>query len=149
MKADEVIADFLRQALPGLKTQAQYDAVAGAFEAARLIVNAVIEADPTKEKASREALEVALDAVRKTTELSAKLEDEPEATSSKYANAFRAAPAQFTEREEVVAMLAELAELKTRDEVLAWYAQQRDRRERIVSKSLRDELYDAVRAKLR
>src|SRR4051812_49724244 len=68
-RADRLIAEALKSQMPGIQSQAQYDAAVGALEATRLVVNALLGGDRPRELAAQRALELAFDAVRKATEL--------------------------------------------------------------------------------
>lgn len=144
---DQMIANLLRNQMPGIKTQAQYDAVLGALDAVRLVANALLERDRFKEAEGRRAMELAFHAIDKATELTLKLEDSPEAATSAAAEAFKTAPAEFRELEDQRRQLAELDALTTTDELTQWYAATKPRRDLIVTQSLRNQLMDAIRTK--
>lgn len=145
----DYMTDFLRQQLPRVRTQAQFDAAAGAFEAARLMLNAIVDGDKEREAESRKVFEVALEAVGKASRLADQLEAEPEAASSPAAEAFKRPPAQFEERELQTQLLGELGAITDADALGAWYEKTKALRDRVVSQGLRNELLDAVRAKRR
>ena len=88
-RPDRLIAEALKSQMPGIKSQAQYDATVGALEASRLVINSLLKRDATSELEARKALELAFDAVRKATELTIKLEDSPEAATSSAAQQFK------------------------------------------------------------
>ena len=142
---EQMMAEMLRKQMPGIKTQAQYDAVVGSLDAVRLVVNAILEGHKDTEVTARRALELSFEAVAKATEITHKLEDSPEAATSKAAEQFKEPPAQFTELEDQRRQLAELDHLKTIDELNAWYAATKPRRDKIVNQKLRNELLDAIR----
>jgi hypothetical protein len=144
---EQMMAEMLRKQMPGIKTQAQYDAVVGALDAVRLVVNAILEGHKETETSARRALELAFDAVAKATEITRKLEDSPEAATSKAAEQFKDPPAQFTELEDQRRQLAELDAVQTIEELNAWYATTKLRRDKIVTQSLRNTLLDAIRIK--
>jgi hypothetical protein len=145
--SDTLMAELLRRQMPGIKTQAQYDAVLGALDAVRLVLNAILDGQKDHETAGRQALEMAFEAASKATEITTKLEDTPEAATSKAAEAFKEPPAQFKELEDQRRMLAEVDSLTTVDALNVWYADTKSRRDRIVTQSLRNELIDAIRTK--
>jgi hypothetical protein len=144
---EQMIADLLRKQMPGIKTQAQYDAVLGALDAVRIVANALLERDRFKEAEGRKVMELAFHAINKATELTLKLEDSPEAATSAAAEAFKAAPVEFRELEDQRRQLAELDSLTTVEEMNQWYAATKPRRDLIVTQNLRNQLMDAIRTK--
>jgi hypothetical protein len=145
--ADRLIAEALKSQLPALKSQAQYDSVTSALEATLLRLNAILAGDEAREQEARRALDSAVDTVRKVTELTEKLKDEPEAATSAAAEQFRQAPAQFQEVEVQAQLLQELAIISNLSDLGAWYNTTKDLRDRVVTQSLRNELMDAIRSK--
>jgi hypothetical protein len=146
-KPDRLIAEALKSQMPGIQSQAQYDAAVGVLEGVRLVINALLEVDRTRELESRKALELSFDAVRKATELTLKLKDSPEAASSAAAQQFKEEPAQFKEAEIQVQLLDELSRLNSVEALNNWYLANKVRREKLVTQSVRNELLDKVRAK--
>jgi hypothetical protein len=144
---ERIMVDLLKRQMPGIKTQAQYDAVVGAMDVLRLLLNAVLEQDWTKEMEAMEALKLAIDATRKATELTDKLEEVPEASDSEAAEKFKQPPAQFQEQEVQAHLLEELAVIQRLETLNSWYAETRERRDQIVTQSLRDTLLDKIRKK--
>jgi hypothetical protein len=144
---DQMMAELLRKQMPGIKSQAQYDAVLGALDAVRLVVNAILERDRFKEAEGRKALELAFHAVDKTTDATIKLEDSPEAASSPASAVFKAPPAQYHESGILDRLMGELSGLETQDDLTVWYAATKSDRDSIVTQSLRNTLMDAIRAK--
>jgi hypothetical protein len=147
--ADRLIAETLKREMPGLKSQAQYNAVVGAMQAVQLLINALLDRDKEREQEARKALDIAFETVSKATELTLKLEDVPEAAQSDKARIFKDAPQQFQEAEIQASLLSELAKLTSVDKLTDWYERTRDKRDRLMTQSLRDALFDAVRAKRR
>jgi hypothetical protein len=148
MDLEKQMADMLRQQMPGIKSQAQYNAVLAALDAVRLTLNAILTGDKVKEAEGRKALEMTFDVTAKTTEITNKLEEVPEAASGKHAEEFKQPPVQFNEYDVHKSLLTEAELLKDRDSLNAWYASTKDRRDKIVSQGLRNSLMDAIRAKL-
>ena len=145
--ADVMMADLIQQQMPGIKSQAQYDAVLGALDAVRLVLNAVLEKNYTQESEGRKALEMAFEAARQATELTNKLEEVPEAATSEASKVFKEAPAQFEEADIQKRLLSELDGLSTFSELSTWYTDTKMDRDRIVNPKLRNTLLDAIRAK--
>lgn len=148
-KAGEVMAEMLKQHMPGIKSQAQYDAVLGALDCTTMALNAILTGDPAKEEEALKALDLAFRAARKSTELTNKLEEVPEAVSSKAGDAFKKPPAQYQERDVQVQLLSELLTISNADELNRWYAATKTQRDQIVTQSLRNDLLDQIRDKKR
>lgn len=137
----------LQQQLPGLKSQAQFNTFQAAFEAFRGVMNAIFEGKPDVEKAAKGALTSAFEAAHKVTDLTEKLADSPEAATSKAAEEFKQPPAEFDEYDRQRTLMSELAQIKTHDDLRAWWSDNRDRIDRVKSPSLRNPLLDLVREK--
>lgn len=144
---EQLMADMLRSQMPGIKTQAQYNAVLGALDAVRLILNAILIGSVSQALKGREALEMAFDLTAKATEVSKKLEEVPEAATSNMAAEFKNPPAQFHEYDHQRQLLTELETIADVDGLNAWYASTKDRRDKIVTQGLRNILMDSIRAK--
>lgn len=142
-----LITRAFRQQMPGIKSQAQYDAAVGALDASRLVINALLEVDTAREQQARSAFELALDTVRKATELTHRLEDSPEAATSAAAQQFKDEPAQFREAEIEARLTHELQQLKSVEALNNWYLATKGLREKLVTQTVRNQLLDAVRAK--
>lgn len=143
--ADEIA--LIREQMPGVKTQGQFNAVMALFETVRALGNAICESDPAKSVEARQAFEKALDTLRQATELSNKLRDVPEAATSPAAEAFKTAPTQFHENDLQTALLVEIEALTSGPALTEWYAANRVRMDQITTQSLRNKLFDAIRAK--
>jgi len=143
----ELLIHALRQQMPALKTQAQFNIALAAFDALRMILNHTFEGDMSKVADARRALDLAFDAAHRITEISNQLQDVPEAATSPASQEFKAPPTQFAEYDTQKALLLELEALSGIGELNAWYAVTKDRRDMIKSQTLRDTLLDAIRAK--
>lgn len=142
-----MMAELLRRQMPGIKSQAQYDAVTGSLDASRLVLNAILEGSASREADARRALDLAFDAVRAATAATIQLEEVPEAATSEASKAFKEPPAQYTEAEEHRLLVAELGAIEDADGLNGWYSYTKERRDKIVTQSLRNSLLDAIRAK--
>ena len=116
------------------------------FESLQHYLNASFGRDTATAKKLREGLDKALDLAPKMTEVTERLEDTPEATTNKD---FVKPPDQFTEEATQKELLEELGRLSSRSGLQSWYEDQRARIDTVVSPSLRDKLFDAIRAKKR
>lgn len=142
--------DFIRgfqEQLPALKSQAQFNAFMASFEAFRGVMNAIFACDVSKEKQLRDIFEESLEAARKVTELTQKLEEAPEAATSTSAQEFKKAPLEFSEYDKQRTLLSELSALPTIGALKDWYTENRKRIDEVLSPSLRNPLLDAIRAK--
>jgi hypothetical protein len=141
------MAELLKEQMPGIKSQAQYNAVLGALDAVRLVLNAILEEDKAKETEARKALEMAFDVTAKATEITNKLEAVPEAATSKKSEDFKNPPVQFHEYDIQRKLLTELEHISTLADLNKWYVNTKEQRDRVITQNLRDILMDTVRAK--
>lgn len=147
MDAEQMMSDMMRRHMPGIKTQAQYDAVMAALDATKEVLNAILAQDFPRRVKAVEALSLSFYVTEKATELTHKLEEVPEAATSAASEAFKATPAQFHEHEVQTTLMSQLADITSSDALNAWYSHTKPDRDKIVSQALRNELLDAVRAK--
>lgn len=145
--ADLMFAELLRRQMPAIKSQAQYDAVVSAMDSIRLVLNGILTRDAGLESDGRKALEMAFQVAIKATDATLKLEDFPEATSSKASSVFKEPPAQFVEAGILNGLMGDLEALTSLDDLKVWYANTREMRDKIVTQTFRNELLDAVRQK--
>ena len=147
MPADNPILSAIRQQVPGIKTQAQFNVFMAAFDALRVTMDAIFQGNPSNETRGRDALMAALNTAHKVTEVTEKLKDIPEAAVSRAAAEFKDPPKQFTEVSEQKALLDELQGITSLADLNAWYVDKSDRISRVYSQSLRNALFDAIRDK--
>ena len=141
------MAELLKEQMPGIKSQAQYNAILGALDALRLVLNAILEGNKGKEAEARKALEIALEATAKATEITNKLESVPEAATSKKSEDFKNPPVQFHEYDIQRKLLTELERISTLSDLNKWYMNTKEQRDRVVTQNLRDILMDTIRTK--
>ena len=141
------VVEAVRQQMPALKTQAQFNALMAAFDALRLTLNSIFEGDKEKTAEGRKALDAAIDLAGKVTEITQRLADVPEAATSQAAQEFKQPPAQYQEYEYQRQLLGELEKIESLDALNKWYADTKPQRDRIVSQSFRNALMDAIRAR--
>ena len=137
----------IQQAMPGVKTQAQLNAVMATFEVVKIWINSVIMGNLDEEAQSRVAFDLALEAVRKATEVTQRLHAVPEASASTVAAECMSTPKEFEEEPLQQVLLAELTGITTVVDLEHWYAEKRPLFDRIVRQDLRNQLFDAIRAK--
>ncbi len=144
---NRALVEAMRQSMPGLKSQAQFNAFMAAFDALRMLMNSLFEGRHSDMLEAKKALESAIDVAARVTEVTDKLHDVPEAATGKAADEFKQAPAQFHEYDVQKELLLELAGIHTAESLTTWYGETKERRDRIVSQSLRNTLMDAIREK--
>lgn len=139
----------IRTHVPNIRTQAQLDLFMSAFNALALTFDLYYAPVPDEESAerARNALNTGLDLAKKLRDMSSQVGEIPPEQRSKDAEAFVAAPKEFTEIEEQRRLLAELDAVKSLAELNAWYNTNRQRMESIVTLVYRNELFDSIREK--
>lgn len=147
LNPEQLMAQALKQQMPGLQTQAQYNVTMTAFDALRVHLNAVFMSDKELADKSKETLFKALDGALQVTEISQKLGHVPEAATSAVAEDFKQPPKQFHEYDVQRALLTELEQITSLPQFDQWYIANRARLEMVVSPSFRNGLFDAIRAK--
>lgn len=144
---DNMFFQALQAQLPNLKTQAQLNAFMAAFDALRLVLDATFGGDKMAATQAKEALLQALDVAEKVTSIGESLRDVPEAATGPQAAQFIDPPKQFHEHDVHRALLAQLEQIQAMPDLETWYAGTKAQRDEVVSPSLRNVLYDAIRAK--
>lgn len=137
----------LQQQMPALKSQAQFNAFMASFEALRAVANGIFAQDVAAASRARAALDTSFEALKKVTEVTLKLEEVPEAATSKAAEDFKRPPAQFGEYDVQRQLLSELEHLPTVSALNEWYVANRGKIDTVVSPTLRNPLLDAIRAR--
>jgi len=142
---EEMMSAMLRQSMPNLRSQAQYNLFMACFEALRVTLNAYFGAELESAAKARQVLDKALDTAAQITQVSERLKDIPPEQRSDQANEFMEPPRQFHELDDQRRLLAELAALPTLEKLGVWYNENRPVMDNIVSQQLRNELFDAIR----
>lgn len=145
--AMQIMAQAMKQSMPELKTQVQFTAFMAGFDAFRLLCNSIFGGDTALEEQAIDAFEKSLEAMRVATKLSNQFQEIPAEDRSPSANQFVEAPLQFGEYDLQKKLLLELDRLTSTEELNAWYLGTKDERERVVSQSLRNILFDEIRNK--
>lgn len=145
--AAQMMAQALRQSMPGMKTQAQFTSFMLAFDSFRLLCDSICSGDRAREADARDAFEKAIGAVRTSTELGKKFEEIPEESRGTASNPFVQPPNQFQEYDIQKKLMGELGRIVTRDELNKWYTETKPERDRVVSQTLRNVLIDSIREK--
>ncbi len=141
--------DMMRQALaaqiPNLKTQAQFNIFMNCFDALRSTLNAYFGGELASAEMARDALNKGLDLAKQLVEITEKLNEIPDEAKSEAAKEFTAPAKELHEYDEHRKLVFELANLKSLEALQTWYAESRQRIDRVVSQKLRNELFDAIR----
>lgn len=140
--------DAMKSTMPGLRTQAQFNAFMASFDALRLLMNYVFEGNTEKVMESKRALEMAIDAASQVTRISDQLRDVPEAATSAAAEEFKNPPAEFQEFDIQKQLMAELETISGHAQLVQWYETTvKSLEPKIKSQTLRNSLFDAIRTK--
>ena len=142
-----LMAQAMKQSMPELKTQVQFTAFMAGFDAFRLLCNSIFASDKALEEQSLEALEKALESMRVATKLSNQFQEIPENERSPSASQFVETPLQFGAYDLQKKLLLELNRLTSTEDLNAWYLNTKDEREKVVSQSLRNILFDEIRVR--
>jgi hypothetical protein len=145
--ATNIMAQAMKQSMPELKTQVQFTAFMAGFDSFRLLCNSIFSRDLTLESQALEALEKSLEAMRISTKLSNQFQEIPAEDRSPSSAQFVETPLQFSEYDTQKKLLLELDRLTSTEELNAWYPKTKDEREKVVSQSLRNILFDQIRIK--
>lgn len=144
---EEAVLHAMRQQIPNMKTQAQFNIFMASFDAMRHTLNAAFGTDKTGFEKGKEAVIKALNSAFTISEVVEKLKENPEAATSKVAAEFKDPPKEFAEYDVQRGLLAEVPGLETLAELNRWYEKNKPQIDRVVSQTLRNELFDAIRAK--
>jgi len=142
---EQVMVNMMKDQIPNLKTQGQFDLFMTAFNALREHLNSVFGGDADGAQRTRAALIQTLDLAPKLTEMAERLQEIPEEEQSDDAKNFAAPPKQFDEQAVFQNLMVELEQIETFEKLQQWYAAKREQMDRIVDQKLRDKLFDCVR----
>lgn len=141
----EMMLNAMRQQIPNLKTQAQFNLFMKSFDTLRHTLNAAFGLDKEGYEKGKEVLDLALNSAFQISEVVQKLQETPEAATSKAADEFKQPPREFQEYDVQKGLLVELEALTSAEELQRWYDSNRARIDCVVSASLRNELFDTIR----
>ena len=88
----DAMTEVLRQSIPSMKSQAQFNAFAIAFDAFRLIFESICSGNAQGEVEARATLDRALDTARTATDITNKYEEVPEENRGKASTEFTQPP---------------------------------------------------------
>jgi len=138
---------FLKARVPSLVTQAQRDLAEAVLDTVCLHLDKSFGGNLTEAAKARDKLNQLLKLVVRASEVAEQVAEIPEEGRSPEAQKFVTLPAEASEQDTFVGLMASLAELQTSIALSDWYRGQSFRG--IVSQKLRNELYDAIRKKKR
>ena len=141
----EVMLNYMKQQVPNLKTQVQFDLFMQCFDALRKAMNAAYGLDKASYEQFKGALDMLMATGLKVSAAVEQLQENPEATTNQD---FKQAPKQFEEQDVQSALIIELSLIQSGDDLQQWYTTNKDRiHGQVVSPALRNHLLDSIRAK--
>ncbi len=144
--ANDMLA-LIRTHVPHLQTQAQLDLFMMAFNAFTLTFDSYFSGNLETAASARASMNQALDLSQEAGKVAERVAEIPVEERSPEAAKYVEVPKQFTETDEKVKLMAELDAIMTQGGLNEWYRNERKRIDGVVSKTLRDELFDAIRTK--
>lgn len=141
---DELMRQMMTEQIPNLKTQAHYNFFMQAFDALRKTLNSYFGNEPKAGDEARAGLDKVLDAAKKIPDIERQVAEMGDSASDA-AQEFTQPAKELHEFDNQRALMTELAAVENGGELKRWYEANRDRLDAIVSKSIRDELFDAIR----
>jgi len=143
----KALMELLSKQLPGLKTQAQFNAFVVSFDAFRGVITEILAQNPENEVLAKKLLDQGFEVLRQATKITEVLEKNPEAATNGVAEDFKRGPmTPLDEYELQRKILSELPGLKSTRDLNDWYTTNRKRLDRVTTPELRDAMIDAIRA---
>jgi hypothetical protein len=143
--AASVIEKAIQQGMPNCKTKAHFELTLQASEALRVYLNAAFGFDRETAAKAREGLNKLIDLAPELATVTQKLEDHPEATTNRD---FVEPPRDYTHEEVTQKTLLEaLGTLQSSEDLTSWYSNMKTTMDQVNAPRLRNELFDAIRAK--
>lgn len=139
------MVEMLRQQMPSMKTQAQFNCFMLCFDALRAALDSAFKGEVVQAMQFREALNKGLDASTQLRGIAEQVEEMPAEIRSKDAQAFVDPPAQFEEQELHARLLSEIGGIDDYAKLTQWYGDNRKSLDRILTQSLRNDVFDAIR----
>lgn len=144
---DQMVMQALAAQVPNLKTQAQFNIFMACFDAMRTTLNSYFGSEMAAAEMARETLGKALDMAKQIQTISEQVAEMPPEERSKVADDFVSPVKEFHEYDLHKQLLMELESCSDTNELQQWYQENRERLDRVVSQSIRNELFDAIRNK--
>ena len=142
---EQMMVQMMRDQIPNLKTQGQFDLFMTAFNALQQHLNAVFGGHQDVADQTRASLNKTLDLAPKLTEVGELIKEVPVDQQSEEAQAFTGTPKQFDQHAVFQSLMGELEQMESFEKLQQWYGAKREQMDRIVDQSLRDKLFDRVR----
>lgn len=139
---NQAMIGAMKQQMPNLKTQAQFDLVMRVFEAVQLYLNASFGGDDQGAAHARAALNQGLDLAPKLGVMAEEAAKSPEIPVNP---AYTEEPRQFTEEASYEQLMKELDGIGSAEQLQQWYGAHKEEMDRIVSQGLRNKLFDRIR----
>lgn len=138
---------LLRTHVPNLQTQAQLDVFMMAFNAFTLAFDSYFSGKLETAAAARQSLNKAFDLIQEAGDMAERVAEIPPEERSAEASKYVEPPKLFTEADEKARLMTELDAITSGSGLNEWYRNERKRIDGVVSTTLRNELFDAIRAK--
>lgn len=145
---EAAMAEMLKMQLPNCKTQAQFNVFMAGFEALRACLDATFAGNKAGADKARALLVKVIDQAEQVTRAAEQLREVPEAApQGERAADLTEEPIEFHEHDQSRQLMAEVMAIQTRSALDEWYHKNQPRLRRIVDRTLRNEVYDAIRRK--
>lgn len=141
------LTEMLSAQMPNLRTQAQMKVFMTCFEALRNTLDAYFASDLEVGDTVRGALNVSLDLARKLSAIAEQVKEVPEDQRSDVARTLIEPRSEVLEQDVVQHLKKELEGVEGLQALSVWYGLNRDTMDRVVTQSLRNDLFDHIRAK--
>lgn len=142
--AVEIVRQAVEQQMPHCKTQAHFDLVLQAWEMLKVYLEAAYGFDLDGMAMARGGLNRLLDLAPQVARAHAQVQETPEAvTNPDYVEPAR----ELTEHHKHATLVTELEDIDSMQRLQTWYASAKPILDGIVNQALRDQIFDAIRAK--
>lgn len=139
----------LQGLMPGVRTEAQARLTVACFEALKAYLEANFTRNMVAIHMAKDALDKALSVVANLLYVEDGVQEIPVEQRSSVAQSFMDPPKGHREQEVLDALLDQLSKITTNSELQDWYQGTSADRNKIVTPSLRNQLFDTIRAKRR
>ncbi len=142
------VLDALQGMMPGVKTEAQARLAVACFESLKAYLEANFNRDMVGIHMTKDTLDKALGLVANLLYIEDGVQEIPEEQRSSTAQSFISGPGE-QEQEVLQSLLEQISGISTTQELQEWYKSTATAREKVVALDLRNQLFDAIRAKRR
>lgn len=144
---DYIESEVRKRKLPENASQAQCDAFLACVDALLIVAGSINNADPENEAIGRRLLDRSIEGFREATKITKTLQETPEAATSPAAEVFKHPPAERDEHQIQRELLGEIEAITDPDRLANWYDESKSRFKGVKTQKLRNEIFDAIRAK--